>query len=305
MKAGKEYELFVYEKFKSYYATLDVTLNDKIFGRQSGIKREIDVSIKGKFDDIDVLYLVQCKDYTRPADVNIIGAFSAVIKDVGATKGFLICSAGFTKSIHQYAMTLGIELLSIEDIMSEKWKAKIEIPVIYIQKYDGKVNMKLRVRANAALVEKNKRAIQITQNDLTEISLNNGETSISILDYLNYVIETEKIDISKTKELELTDPNLMLKFSDIWTRAEFRFQFSHSERFYLKFITPDEYSHIVDHVNRQIQPLNLTVKGLGTDLDSSFVQIGPQNIPVSSYFKFEIEENLTPFTELNFQGFRK
>jgi len=134
MKPGKEYELFVYEKFKDLYKDFIVILNDKIVGRQSNIKREIDVSIKGKVRDIDLLYVIQCKNHSRPANVNIIGEFSSVIKDIGASKGFLICSAGFTKSIYHYAQTLGIELLTVEDINSAAWKAEIEIPIIYIRK---------------------------------------------------------------------------------------------------------------------------------------------------------------------------
>jgi hypothetical protein len=44
---GEEYEKFVYEKLKRFFPDFDVTHDDQIEGRQSGLKRQIDVSIRG------------------------------------------------------------------------------------------------------------------------------------------------------------------------------------------------------------------------------------------------------------------
>ena len=122
-KKGKEYERFVYGKFKRLFIDSTVKLNDKIVGRESGLVREIDVSIRTPMADQELLYIVQCKDRgKRPADIVILGEFSAVIRDVGAAKGFLICTSGFAKTNYRYARTLGIELLTVEDIKSDRWK---------------------------------------------------------------------------------------------------------------------------------------------------------------------------------------
>lgn len=56
------------------------------------------------------------------------------MKDVGAVKGFLICTSGFAKSNHTYARALAIELLTVEDMESDKWRPTIRIPLIYIKK---------------------------------------------------------------------------------------------------------------------------------------------------------------------------
>src|SRR5690242_20184353 len=134
-RLGHEYEKFVYGKFRTFFPTATVKLNDKIPGKQSGLMREIDISIKFDIDGKSVLYIVQCKDRgKRPADIGILGQFSADLKDVGAAKGFLICTSGFAKTNYQYASSLGIELLTVEDIKSDRWQAHVEIPLIYIKK---------------------------------------------------------------------------------------------------------------------------------------------------------------------------
>jgi hypothetical protein len=135
MRAGSQYERFVYEKFRRLFPDAQVTLNDEILGKQSGLLREIDVSIKMTVGDTKIVYIVQCKDRgKRPADIVILGEFSSVMKDVDATKGFLICTSGFAKSNHKYARTLGIELLTVADIKSDRWRTDIEVPLIYIKK---------------------------------------------------------------------------------------------------------------------------------------------------------------------------
>jgi len=86
-------------------------------------------------DNAQIIYIVQCKDRgKRPANIVILGEFSSVIKDVGATKGFLVCTSGFAKTNYRYARTLGIELLTVEDIKSDRWHTDIQVPLIYIKK---------------------------------------------------------------------------------------------------------------------------------------------------------------------------
>jgi hypothetical protein len=61
-KKGSTYEQFVYEKFRRLFVDSVVTLNDKILGNESGLEREIDVSVRIPVRDTQVLYIVQCKD---------------------------------------------------------------------------------------------------------------------------------------------------------------------------------------------------------------------------------------------------
>ena len=300
MKQGKEYEIFIYEKFKSFFLGLTVTLNDKIIGKQSNIRREIDVSVKGKIDNVELLYLVQCKDHNKPADVKIIGEFSAVIKDVNASKGFLICTSGFTKTIHTYAKNLGIELVTIEDINSKKWKAEIEIPILYIwKKLDVAYSPSIKVTEE--LAEKNKTELVITQKDIEIVSVDNGITSIRLIDYLNNKIEDEEIDIVKEKKILLDDPKLMLKFVDLWVPVTFEISFITGEIYYLKYVKPEEYSQMINHVTKEILPLEIGLDTSHFKFDDSFIEIDKSDSPILSTVLIEIEENIYPINQLTFE----
>ena len=61
---------------------------------KSGIKRQIDVSSRTDVAGHPILIVVQAKDLSRPADVNVVGEFAAVIDDVHASKCVLSCSGG-------------------------------------------------------------------------------------------------------------------------------------------------------------------------------------------------------------------
>lgn len=121
----------------SIYSALEknalVTHDDKIPGVKSKALRQIDVSLRLNVAGHDVLIIVQAKDLTRPADVNVVGEFLAVIEDVQAAKGVLICSSGFTEAAFNYAAQLGIDLCSAHDATNPKWALELRMPLLWIQ----------------------------------------------------------------------------------------------------------------------------------------------------------------------------
>src|SRR2546430_393223 len=134
MKRSAAYEWFVFDKLRRLFPDADVRLNDHIPGKDSRFDREIDVSVRLSVDNTNLLYIVQCKDWANRVDINTLGAFSPMMQDVGAAKGFLLCTSGFYATNHQYALARGIELVTIEDIESDRWNVKVQIPFIYIRK---------------------------------------------------------------------------------------------------------------------------------------------------------------------------
>ena len=301
MKPGKEYEIFIYEKFIKLFSNFNVKLNDKILGLQSGIKREIDISIRGISGEIELLYLVQCKDHNKPADVKIIGEFSSVIKDIGASKGFLICTSGFTKTIYNYAKSLGIELLTIEDINSIKWNIEIQIPIIYIYKV-FEIAYDTQIHVNEALAQRCKTDLVCNEKDFEIVSNDNNITTMKLIDYLNMIIENDDIDIENDMRLEINDPNLQLLFAGIWVNIKLTVEFILESKYYLKYVTPLEYSQITNHVTNEKIPLNLRLK-LNFKLDDTYFEIQKDDIPVKSTVRFEIEDNIRPISSLKFEFF--
>jgi hypothetical protein len=80
-----------------------VTWDDHLPGRISETSRQIDVSIWWSDGDGEHLTIVQAKDWGTPADVNAVGAFAAVVEDVEATRGIMVCRSGFTQTAKTYA----------------------------------------------------------------------------------------------------------------------------------------------------------------------------------------------------------
>jgi hypothetical protein len=109
-----------------------VTWDDHLPGRISETDRQIDVSIQWSDAGRQYLTIVQAKDWNTPADVNAVGAFAAVVEDVDATRGVMVCSSGFTKNAKTYARNKGIRLYNLHDAESRDWCLELTIPLLWI-----------------------------------------------------------------------------------------------------------------------------------------------------------------------------
>ena len=297
MKPGAQYEQFVYEKLKGFFVDARVTKNDRICGYESGLEREIDVSVRLKIGDAELLYVVQCKDWASRTDIKVLGEFSAVMQDVKAAKGFLLCTAGFAKTNHRYALAKGIELLTIEDIQSDRWKAEVQIPLIYTRKINNFV-VDLEVIANDALVEKNRdRELLVQLKTSTPLTTDRGRTTIAfeqhINDGLRRLLSSEHPEGTR---MDLTLPDLHLMIADVWVPCKIAVDLLDITRVnYLKYLTPTEYSHIRDHVRETILPLNVLLSNVGLQLDDTFIELPRGPLPVFAGLWLEVEEsNVSP-----------
>ncbi|MDA2938226.1 restriction endonuclease, partial [Acidobacteria bacterium AH-259-A15] len=64
----------------------EVERNLTLTGR-SGVKRQIDVFIRGKVGAFDVTILVDSKNYSSPVDIKEIESLTGMVEDVGADLG--------------------------------------------------------------------------------------------------------------------------------------------------------------------------------------------------------------------------
>ena len=294
---GSEYEQFVFEKFERLFADGTVTKNDHISGHLSGLNREIDVSVRLAANDVKLLYIAQCKDWKTPVDIKVLGEFSSVIQDVKAAKGFLLCTSGFAKSNHQYALTLGIELVTIEDIKSVKWHAAVQIPFLYIQN-NNNYKVEFGIICTEALVEKNHdNELIVELSTDTLLTENNGATTIRYQDYLIARLK-EIAPVLVGVEKDICRPNLQIQIFDLWIPCiELSYiTLSITKKHYLKYLTPDEYSHINDHVRNTTLPLHLVLQNIGITLDDTFVELPDDKPPVFLGLYLQVEEStqITP-----------
>jgi hypothetical protein len=282
MKPGKEYELFTYEKFKRLFADAKVKHDDHITGNESGLERQIDVSIRIPIGDgQELLYIVQCKDWAEPSDINVIGELVAVMQDVGAAKGFLLCTSGFAKTNHQYALTKGVELITVEDIESEKWSTEVEIPLIYTQK-DYHWRIDLGVDATEELVEANKDTeLQVVITNHTLLRAADREPT-HMEDYIQGAIEDPGFNGLSGERVDLQQAGLEIQLVGMWLPvSELVVEVDVKPRRYLKYLQPDEYSQLRDHVRDEILPLHAKLTNVPMTVDGTFIELADGEVPVT------------------------
>jgi hypothetical protein len=295
MKKGKEYEDFVFKIFSEYFKGFDLKQNDKIIGNESKIFREIDISIWGEIEGQKILYIVQAKDFTtHPANIIVLGEFSSVIKDVGAHKGFLVCSRGFAKTNYQYAKTLGIELLSVEDIESHKWKAKVDIPVIYVNYLLSYAISILVSSETMNEINRTHGGVRITNEDKFNFSIDGGKTFLKIDDHIKNFMKNGQIDFSKNNQFSFTPP-LRLKKYPTFEQPGSTLSINIQKKFYLKYIQPKEFRGIRDHLNNSFIPTTYKLDNIPLVFNSSFIPINEEEIPINplgfSIFISSLPEN--------------
>jgi hypothetical protein len=292
MKPGADYEKFVYSKFQRLFSTAVVKLNDEILGRESGMDREIDVSVRLTVDDTELLYIVQCKDWNSRVDINTLGAFAAVMQDVGAAKGFLLCTSGFYKTNHQYALARGIELVTIEDIQSQKWNTQIQIPFVYVRKLND-YTMHIELRANEALVELNRgRDLTISIAPTTMMVRVPGQPPITLESYSLRRVSDPALQAKVGVGVDIIEPNLQIDIGGVWVPvSELSVVLGVTSTRYLKYLTPTEYSHLRDHVRGTTLPLHVTLQGIQIRLDDTFVEMSPDAPAAFPGLWLEVEES--------------
>jgi hypothetical protein len=128
--SGKPFEDLIYKIYKELEPYASIKKNDRIKGWESGIDREIDISIRKDFGGHEILMIIQAKDHKTKADVKILGEFDSVIRDVRASRGILICNAGFTKTANEYAKNRAIDLCTAHDASNKDWQGEIKIPIV-------------------------------------------------------------------------------------------------------------------------------------------------------------------------------
>jgi hypothetical protein len=94
----KDLEQKVFEYFDKFMTNVKVTHNHKIKGKLSGRSRQIDVFLEGIYEGKQQTVVIDTKNYNKKIDIKHIEAFIGMVKDIGANKGIIITSIGFTKS---------------------------------------------------------------------------------------------------------------------------------------------------------------------------------------------------------------
>ncbi len=110
-KTSDNYELLTQQVIASLVgAGVDVHHQRSYTGRISQRKIEVDVSFNYDVAGADLLFLVECKCYTRSVPVDDVEEFHSKIDDIGAHKGIMVSTVGFQDGAVRTARGRGIAL---------------------------------------------------------------------------------------------------------------------------------------------------------------------------------------------------
>jgi len=126
----KRFETLVAKLQQEFSPNANVTLNDKIMGRRSGIERQIDISVRQTIGQFEMLVVIDCKDYSKALDVKSVEEFLGLVDDVGANKGALVASSGFTQTAKTRARDAGVDIYSLVDAEDHDWRSYVAIPFV-------------------------------------------------------------------------------------------------------------------------------------------------------------------------------
>ncbi len=124
----KRFEALVAKLQQEFSPNAKVTHNDKIMGQHSGVERQIDISVRKTVGQFNILIVIDCKDYSKPVDVKGMEEFFGLVNDVGANKGAIVSSGGFTKAARTRARDAGVDIYTLVDAEDHDWRSDIAIP---------------------------------------------------------------------------------------------------------------------------------------------------------------------------------
>ncbi len=107
-----------------------VEQNVHLLGKRSGVEREVDIVVRTKAGQYELFVAIDCKDYKSKVDVKAVEEFIGLVKDVGANKGAMIASKGFTEAAKTRARDAGIDIYVLIDAEAHEWQSYVTIPAL-------------------------------------------------------------------------------------------------------------------------------------------------------------------------------
>jgi hypothetical protein len=74
----------------------EVVHNKRVEARLSKVMRQVDVLVRGKIIDQEIIIVLECKLTSRPLDIGVVDEFVGKLLDLGADRGVLYSASGMT-----------------------------------------------------------------------------------------------------------------------------------------------------------------------------------------------------------------
>ena len=127
---GKEYEYFVESIYQALtkderFTTVERDVN--LEGKDG--PRQVDVLLRSEVANINLLTVIECRDYNKRLSVVHVDGLHSKLQDVNASKGVLVSRKGFSSTAKQKAARVGITLCLAYDASSVVKAVKIVVPI--------------------------------------------------------------------------------------------------------------------------------------------------------------------------------
>lgn len=110
----RKYEKQIHERFREKYSEHEILFDQKIPGRYSQIKRQVDILVKFRVADVECIGVFDCKCFGRNVDVQKIDNMVGFLDDVGARLRGVVSAHKFSTGAVNRAKAASIDLRTIE-----------------------------------------------------------------------------------------------------------------------------------------------------------------------------------------------
>jgi len=117
MKPGRALELLV-RRLEDLYVGQGVVISspDYLVGQRSGKKRQVDVTLRAQVGSSTVVVAIECKDRSRPLDVEDMEQLCNKFRDIAVRNGVVVSTSGYTDGAIAIAAHEGVETRTLDDV---------------------------------------------------------------------------------------------------------------------------------------------------------------------------------------------
>lgn len=126
----KRFEELVHKIQSELSPDAQVERDCRVKGQDSGAARQVDVCIRQKVGQYEILIALDCKDLAEPIDVKGIEEVIGLMRDIRANQSAVVSASGFTPAALEVGKKAGMNLYRLVDTGAHDWQVAASIPVL-------------------------------------------------------------------------------------------------------------------------------------------------------------------------------
>lgn len=104
------------EEVAAFFRTLGLDSQTNIELTGARTSHLVDVVVRGKYVGFDILWIVECKAWSKPVPKEKVFALRTIVDDIGADRGFMMAEEGYQSGALEGSRLTNVVLTSIADL---------------------------------------------------------------------------------------------------------------------------------------------------------------------------------------------